>query len=777
MSPHEPARHDRAEGKAADERVREQGTVIITRLLATMRTGRAYKVGNQVFTRQLESFIECVLQALAESGEAVFVELEGDLYLNGARLPVKPNTLRFHESVRKEFEMRKIAGFRATKGLNLKEVEVFFELFLQADMLQGPVLLQACIARGDKHLLPVVHASAEAPGEGPTGSAEGGEGDGTGAEVRTVTSSAAGLIGEESSSGWNLDRGANKKAFLMALQGMRTLLHAPQEGVELRHAKRVVQPLVDGAFSSEPVVVGLTGLSQHDDYTYAHAVNVCLVAVNIGQVLGLDRRQLADLGVAVLLHDVGKGEVANQIHHPPEEFTPEERAAAERHTVMGARLITKNTVLNQTTLRCIRVAFEHHMGPGGTGYPHTDPPWGPSLLSRVTAVADCYVNLLTHRSERGKGMTPYKALSIMFGPLQDRGQQGGAGAAPPAAGAPPQRPWRQGEREHRVPSPAGGPQHQARPAGQGIPGRPGGLERGPGALERGKSRLTQQGGALRDQALQVAVLVDQHGVVERRAAILEQLAAAAGRDRHQRPVRLAHPDRALVDAHAGAHRQAQHREGRPRDLGARLSGLDREPCAAERGAGRHVHLSAPERGDGTAPEPAPRRPRQGHLGSGRQLDEDAPGAHQRDAGALRQAHARARREAVLERAGGLERDRRPVHFDHAPRRALRHPPGRGGVKRDERDHGRRRGDRHGAPAQPCLPGPGGRPHEYLPPADPPAHEVLLEAGAERRVGLGLRQRAQRVAGTRLLGRERGGGLARHDRVSPSIAPNAASARE
>ena len=418
MSPNEPARHDRAE-KPADERVREQGTVIITRLLATMRTGRAYKVGNQVFTRQLESFIECVLQALAESGEAVFVELEGDLYLNGARLPVKPSTLRFHESVRKEFETRKIAGFRATKGLNLKEVEVFFELFLQADALQGPALLQACIARGDRHLLPVVHASAEAPGEGSAESAEG-SGDETSGEARTVTSGAAGLIGEESSSGWNLDRGANKKAFMMALQGMRALLHAPEEGVELRHAKRVVQPLVDGAFTSEPVVVGLTGLTKHDDYTYAHAVNVCLVAVNIGQVLGLDRRQLADLGVAVLLHDVGKGEVASQIHHTLEEFTPEERVAAERHTVLGARLITKNTVLNQTTLRCIRVAFEHHMGPGGTGYPRTDPPWGPSLLSRVTAVADCYVNLLTHRSERGKGMTPYKALSIMFGPLQDR---------------------------------------------------------------------------------------------------------------------------------------------------------------------------------------------------------------------------------------------------------------------------------------------------------------------------------------------------------------------
>lgn len=427
MSPDEPRKIERPGAKSPDERLREQGLVIITRLLATVRTGRAYKVGNQVFTRQLESFIESVLQAVDETGEAVFVDLDGDLYLNGARLPVKPNSLRFHESVRKEFQQRKIAGFRATKGLSIKEVEVFFELFMQADPLHGTAFLHACSARGDRHLLPVIHASAQAPGEGDGSGGDGagvsagaGAGAGTGEAGEGAVGGAAGLIGEESSSGWNLDRGANKKAFLMALQGMRTLLHTPEQGVEMRHAKRVVQPLVDGAFSSEPVVVGLSGFNQRDDYTYAHAVNVCLVAVNIGQVLGLDRRQLADLGVAVLLHDVGKGAVAKEITHALEEFTAEERAAAERHAVEGAKLITRSTVLNQTTLRCIRVALEHHMGPGGTGYPHTDPPWGPSLLSRITSVADCYVNLLTHRSERGKGMTPYKALSTLFGPLQDR---------------------------------------------------------------------------------------------------------------------------------------------------------------------------------------------------------------------------------------------------------------------------------------------------------------------------------------------------------------------
>ena len=414
-------RHEPGE-KGADDRAREQGLVIITRLLATIRTGRAYKVGNQVYTRQLESFIEALLQAIDDSGEAVFVDVDGDLYLNGARLPVKANSLRFHQAVRKEFELRRIAGLRVLSGLNLKEVEIFFDLFMQPEMHSGQGLLHACTLKGDRHLLPVMHASAQAPGEGDAGepvTSPGATGDREPA-AEGAAAGATGRSGEESTAGFTLEGGANRKAFVMALQGMRTLLRAPEEGVQLRHAKRVVQPLVDDAFSSEPVVIGLSGKHERDDYTYAHAVHVALVAVNIGQILGLDRRQLADLGVAVLLHDVGKGAVAGEIHHPLEEFTAEERTAAERHPIEGAKLIARTSSLNQTTLRCIRVALEHHMGPVGTGYPHTDPPWGPSVLSRVTSVADCYVNLITHRGERGRNMTPHKALSIMLGPLLDR---------------------------------------------------------------------------------------------------------------------------------------------------------------------------------------------------------------------------------------------------------------------------------------------------------------------------------------------------------------------
>ncbi|MGH7730700.1 MAG: HD-GYP domain-containing protein [Candidatus Eiseniibacteriota bacterium] len=414
------------EPSPGDQRRKDAGLQVIVRMASTIRIGRTYQTDNQVFRQQLEGLLESLMPLIEESGEAVLVALQDDLYLNGVRIPVKSGNFRFHKAMLDEFRLREIAGLRLTQGLDAEELTLFLRLFLQPDVYHGADLVGACLAQGVDHVTPAIHASTEAPDGGFEYDAPAQWGD----EGFTSDAGAGGGFGSwgggdgsgASGPGGPAPRGAARKGYSAALQGARSLLAttALQEGLELRHGKRVVQPLVDGAFADEPVVVGLSSLTHRDEYTYAHAVNVCLVAVTMGRLLDMDRRALADLGVASLLHDVGKAAVADQIQNPLESFTPEERAAAERHPLEGAKLIARSTTLNQTTLRCIRVALEHHMLPDGSGYPAASGRWPQSVMSRVVAVADCYVSLLGHRSQRGQMTTPYDALGMMLGPLRKR---------------------------------------------------------------------------------------------------------------------------------------------------------------------------------------------------------------------------------------------------------------------------------------------------------------------------------------------------------------------
>jgi hypothetical protein len=80
----------------------------------------------------------------------------------------------------------------------------------------------------------------------------------------------------------------------------------------------------------------------------------------------------------------------------------------------------------------MHVALEHHAGsargphlttaPGADtrGYPELPGGWRTSGLSEIVSAADCYVSLLMHRSERGKSVTPYRALGMLLGPYACR---------------------------------------------------------------------------------------------------------------------------------------------------------------------------------------------------------------------------------------------------------------------------------------------------------------------------------------------------------------------
>jgi len=431
----------RPASRPRDERLREHGLGVIMRFLSLVRIGRSYQVENQVFHQQLSAFIESLGPVFAEAPEAVLVSLDSDLYLNGVRLPVKTANLRFHQALMDEFARRRVAGVRILDSITEPQLEGFFRLFLQPDAYHGTALLEACVAEGLRHILPVVHASTESGDLSdpfvPDGFATRSGEDlvaGFGATGSTWPGAGGGERGPAPASDTASVRPATHKNYSLAILGARSLLTttALQDGMELHHAKRVVQPLIDGAFADEPVVVGLSSLSHHDEYTYAHSVNVCLVAVTMGHFLGLDRRALADLGVAALLHDVGKAAVYDQIRHPLEEMDEEERRLADSHPLEGAKLIARSTALNASTLRCMRVALEHHAArtpqdgepsrtpAGAAGYPALPAGWRTSRLSEIVSAADCFVSLQMHRSERGRSVTPYQALGMMLGPLADR---------------------------------------------------------------------------------------------------------------------------------------------------------------------------------------------------------------------------------------------------------------------------------------------------------------------------------------------------------------------
>ena len=172
-----------------------------------------------------------------------------------------------------------------------------------------------------------------------------------------------------------------KKVFTSATLG---------RGADVAEIKHAVQNIVDQVLNNETCLVGLSTLKDYDDYTFVHSVNVCIFCVAIGRRLGLSKKQLFDLGLAGLLHDVGMSRVPVEIAAREGNLTDEEWPLMHAHTWLGALTIFRLREVGEIPFRSMVAAYEHHMKVDQTGYPTSVRPRKLSVFSKIVAVADAF---------------------------------------------------------------------------------------------------------------------------------------------------------------------------------------------------------------------------------------------------------------------------------------------------------------------------------------------------------------------------------------------------
>ncbi len=145
-----------------------------------------------------------------------------------------------------------------------------------------------------------------------------------------------------------------------------------------------------------------------EHYSADHSKNVAEIAHRLGQLYGLKGKDLKDLKIAALLHDIGKISVPVSILNKKEALTEEEFRLIQRHTIYSAQIIRDFEELSHLA-DCIR---HHHEKMDGSGYPDKLKGQAIPLFSRIIAVADIFEALIGIRPYR-EPMSPEEALVFM----------------------------------------------------------------------------------------------------------------------------------------------------------------------------------------------------------------------------------------------------------------------------------------------------------------------------------------------------------------------------
>jgi putative nucleotidyltransferase with HDIG domain len=154
-------------------------------------------------------------------------------------------------------------------------------------------------------------------------------------------------------------------------------------------------------------------LAEKDAYTEGHTRRVALLAVGVGEELGLAPARLRELATGGLLHDIGKLSVPDDVLKKPAALDDDEYALVQKHTLWGDSLLRQ---LGFAT-RVRQLVRDHHERLDGSGYPH-----GATVLSletRVLAVCDVYDALRSERVYR-RAWTHDRAIALL------RDEAGGA---------------------------------------------------------------------------------------------------------------------------------------------------------------------------------------------------------------------------------------------------------------------------------------------------------------------------------------------------------------
>ncbi len=180
--------------------------------------------------------------------------------------------------------------------------------------------------------------------------------------------------------------------------------------------KNVLQEIIDQLLANPNLIINLADIRTADSYTFAHSVNVAVMALSTGISLQIPRSRLRNIGMGALLHDLGKILIPNHILNKKGKLTKKEFEEIKKHPRFGYEMFrTQRGYVNAATALII---YQHHERMNGEGYPEKLKGEQIHTFARICAVADVYDALVSDRPYR-LAFQPHIALQILESSVEE----------------------------------------------------------------------------------------------------------------------------------------------------------------------------------------------------------------------------------------------------------------------------------------------------------------------------------------------------------------------
>lgn len=194
-----------------------------------------------------------------------------------------------------------------------------------------------------------------------------------------------------------------------AAEVIDTMFKNPESLENVKNVQPLVNSLIDIILHDHSAVESLMRITAHDYYTHTHSINVSIYTLSLGSFLGVSGKDLEVLGMAAVLHDLGKSKVDYEIINKNGKLSEDEFNQMKKHPAMGHEIALKLGISDERILTGIR---HHHEKIEGGGYPDNLKGDQITQFARIIGVCDVFDALSTKRSYKDP-MSSFESLRLM----------------------------------------------------------------------------------------------------------------------------------------------------------------------------------------------------------------------------------------------------------------------------------------------------------------------------------------------------------------------------
>lgn len=182
------------------------------------------------------------------------------------------------------------------------------------------------------------------------------------------------------------------------------------KNLNIEAVREVVEPILDSMIRNSESLMWLKQLRKKDSYTYAHSVDNSALAIAFGRHMGLPKSDIRTLSMGMLLMDIGKMSVPEEILNKTTTLTDDEFKEIKKHVNYGVEKLRSTPGISEDI---INIALTHHERFDGSGYPGGYVGTETPVYGRIAAIIDCY-DAMTSKRPYGEPMSPHKALQEIY---------------------------------------------------------------------------------------------------------------------------------------------------------------------------------------------------------------------------------------------------------------------------------------------------------------------------------------------------------------------------